>query len=609
MDRNSVIGLVLIALIIFSGTFLFNSIEKPPKSKTTEHADTAKEANPTTSKVDTSVQESVLDTANKDTTKTIWTPFLSGENKTVTIENKDLKVKISTLGGMVSSVELKNYKDYNKKPLYLIKNGSSAYGYQFLYNGEALNTSRFYFKTESQSAFVKNEKDSASVSMVLDLGGGKKITQTYSLKGEGFMVNHRLGLDGMNTIIPKTETYLNVDWHDTIIRHESDSATLQNNTTVHYLENESHNYLTETKNDSIDLKLNTRWISFKEQFFCQSLIYDKEFRDGQVSNRRLDLFGDKINAMHTLMRMPYDHAANASYDFRFYFGPLRYATLTPYNLQLEKQIPLGWSFFLTSWVNRFIIIPIFNFLSMFVGSFGIIILLLTIIIKLIVLPFTYKSYLSTAKMKILKPELDEMKAKFKDDAVRQQKEQMAMYRKAGVSPLGGCLPTLFQIPILIAMFRFFPSSIELRQQSFLWATDLSTYDSIYNFGFNIPFYGNHISLFTLLMTISTILYTRFNSAMVPQQKEMQWLSYLMPIMFLGFFNNYAAGLSYYYFLFNVLTFAQQYLFGKFIDTAKLHAQIEENKKKPVNNTKSKWQLRLEEMQKKQQQSRKPAGKK
>ena len=270
-----------------------------------------------------------------------------------------------------------------------------------------------------------------------------------------------------------------------------------------------------------------------------------------------------------------------------------------YNSGFEELIPLGWGIF--GWVNQYIIINIFDLLNNYFTSFGIIILLLTLIIKLGLSPFTYKAFLSQAKMKVLKPEIETITEKNKGkDQMKVQQETMSLYRKAGVNPMGGCLPMLFQFPILIAMFQFFPASIELRQESFLWADDLSSYDSIYNLGFNIPFYGDHISLFTLLMTISTLLYTRMNSSMATgQMAQMKWMMYLMPIMFLGFFNNYAAGLTYYYFLANMFTMTQQYFMMRFVDEKGILAQIEANKKKPAK-PKSKFQKKLEEMQKQQE---------
>jgi YidC/Oxa1 family membrane protein insertase len=272
---------------------------------------------------------------------------------------------------------------------------------------------------------------------------------------------------------------------------------------------------------------------------------------------------------------------------------------------LHRIIPLGWGIF--GWVNKIIVIPVFNYLSGFISNFGIIILILTIFIKIILLPLTYKSYQSQAKMKILKPELDEIKAKMGKDMGKLQAEQMKLYKRAGVSPLGGCLPMLLQMPILIAMFRFFPSSIELRQEAFLWAKDLSTYDSIWNFpnGFSIPFYGDHVSLWTLLMTISTIIYTRMNNDMMATggdaAKQMKIISYIMPVMFLGFFNSYSSALSYYYFLANVLTFGQQYLFKIAMDENKLRSKIEANKLKKTEMKKSRWVQRMEDLQRQRTQ--------
>jgi YidC/Oxa1 family membrane protein insertase len=306
--------------------------------------------------------------------------------------------------------------------------------------------------------------------------------------------------------------------------------------------------------------------------------------------------------MYYKVGIPYAGVADEAIGMSLYFGPNKYNILRKYKLDLERQIPLGWSFFLMQWINRFAVLPVFNFLGSFGWNYGIVILVLTILLKTVLYPVAYKTYLSSAKMRLLKPEVDEISQKYpkKEDAMKKQQATMAMYKKAGVNPMSGCIPVLLQMPILIAMFRFFPASIELRQEAFLWANDLSTYDSVLSLPFTIPFYGDHVSLFCLLMTISTIIYTYMNNQMMgsgaQQMPGMKTMMYLMPIMFLGIFNSYSSGLSYYYLLVNLITFAQMYIFRWFIDEDKLHKKIQENKLKPVKV--SGFQKRLEDMAKK-----------
>jgi YidC/Oxa1 family membrane protein insertase len=300
--------------------------------------------------------------------------------------------------------------------------------------------------------------------------------------------------------------------------------------------------------------------------------------------------------------VPLDPNAKQGFPMHMYFGPTRYKTLKKYDLDLERQIPLGWSSpYILGWINRFAVIPVFNLLESTGLNYGIIILILTILLKIVLFPIAYKTYMSSAKMRVLKPEIDEINKRIpKEKTMERQQATMSLYKKAGVNPLAGCIPMLLQMPILIALYRFFPASIELRQQSFLWATDLSTYDSVLNLGFNIPMYGDHISLFTLLMTISTIIYTKVNNQLMGTQQQMPGMKvmmYLMPVMFLGFFNNFAAGLSYYYFLANMLTFLQMWIIRRSVDEAAIHRQIQENKKKPDTKKKSGFQKRLEYMAK------------
>jgi YidC/Oxa1 family membrane protein insertase len=333
-------------------------------------------------------------------------------------------------------------------------------------------------------------------------------------------------------------------------------------------------------------------------FFASTLIADTPLLSADIKTELTKKDPRYVGVFKADISLPYEGKATENIKLKFFFGPSHYSTLKQYDLSLERQINLGYA--IVRPVNKWIIIPTFNFLRQYINNFGIIILLLTIFIKLIIFPFTYKSYHSQAKMKALKPEVDEINAKFgKDKPMEKQQAVMSLYKKAGVNPLGGCLPMLFQFPVLVAMFFFFPTSIELRQQSFLWANDLSTYDSILTLPFTIPFYGNHVSLFCLLMTITTIISTYMNSQTqsTDAMPGMKTMMYLMPVMFLFILNGYASGLSYYYFLANVITIGQIYVFRFMIDEEKIRAQIQLNKKKPV--VKSKFQQKLEEMQKQQ----------
>jgi YidC/Oxa1 family membrane protein insertase len=360
--------------------------------------------------------------------------------------------------------------------------------------------------------------------------------------------------------------------------------------------------ISESDEEKKSLDPNVKWIGFKQQFFTSVIIADSTFKKADIETATMHGSKKYVKNYSAAIIIPYHHHNNESIGMRLYFGPNHFKTLKQYDIELEKQINLGWKIF--GWLNRLLTIPIFNFLNGFNLNFGIIILILTVILKLLLLPIAYKTVLSSAKMRVLKPEIDELNEKHKnDDPMKKQQATMALYKQAGVNPMAGCIPVLLQMPILIALFSFFPASIELRQQGFLWANDLSTYDSVYNFGFSVPWYGDHVSLFALLMTASTLLYTWSNSQLMGtsnQMPGMQWMMYLMPILFLGFLNNYSAGLSWYYFLANMITFGQTWLMQKFaIDSAALHATIQENKKKPVKT--SKFQQRLEQMTKERQQ--------
>ena len=441
--------------------------------------------------------------------------------------------------------------------------------------------------------------------MKLIAEGNRFLEYVYTLKEGDYMMNFNVNSNGLNSLIPSNQNTLELDWILNLPHTEKSLENERMYSTVYYKYlNDDVDYLSETKDDEEELSGKAQWIGFKHQFFSSVLINNNGFDRSAIIKAKTHKGSKKfVRELSANITLPYTHKSEESIPLKFYFGPNHYQSLSTYNMNLERMIPLGWGIF--RWVNKYAVIPMFNWLDNSVTNYGIIILIMTIIIKMILAPFTLKAYKSQAKMKVLKPEMDKIQEKHKDkDPMKAQQEVMALYKKTGVNPLGGCLPMLLQMPILFAMFRFFPASIELRQKSFLWADDLSSYDSIMSLPFEIPFYGDHVSLFTLLMTISTILYTRMNSQMSgPQMAQMKWMMYLMPIMFLGFFNNYAAGLSYYYFLANMITFGQQFVMRKFfIDENVIIAQIENNKKKPTK--KSNFQKRLEEMARKQQQAAK-----
>ena len=407
----------------------------------------------------------------------------------------------------------------------------------------------------------------------------------------------------MQNFIASNSSELNLHWQITSPSVEKDLTSQQNASTIYfkYLNDEVDN-LNARKDSKKSLETKVQWVSFKEQFFSSILIAEKGFeKPTDVEIATIPNSTKSIKTYKSNLSLAYNHLSDEKINLSFYFGPNHYNTLKTYGLDLEKEIYLGWNIF--SYVNKAIVIPTFDFLNRFNFNYGIIILLLTIFIKLLLFPIAYKTYLSSAKMRILKPEIDEINKKHGDDPMKKQQATMALYRQAGVNPLAGCIPVLLQLPILTALFSFFPAAIELRQQSFLWATDLSTYDSILELPFSIPFYGSHVSLFTLLMTVSTLLYTYSNSQLMggtnDQVPGMKVMMYAMPIFFLGIFNNYSAGLSYYYFLANMITFGQTYLMRKFIDEKALHAKIQENKRKPVKQ--SNFQKRLEDLAKQRQQ--------
>jgi len=639
MDRNTIIG----AVLIFSILIGFSYFNKPSEKQlaAAKHSRDSLELVRTdnqkqlekAAKLD-SVQAEVAATTQNDSLSSdqdkarndkfgVFAAASVGQEKFYVIENNLIKVTFSNKGGRIYSVELKDYKTYDHKPLILFEGKTSKFGLNFFAQNRSIETESFYFvpsdsiadqvingpvvkkgKEGNEKFNESNKGDSKTISMKLFAGDGKYIEYKYTLKYNSFLVGFELNTKGMDKTITANSNYLNFNWNIDVPRQERKSNMGEDSyTTIYYKYlDDAVDKISTGKSGAESLRTKTKWISFKQLFFSSALIADESFPTIDIKTTLTKEDPRYLGNFNADVALPYEGKDSESIKMKFFFGPNHYNTLKQYDLSMENLINLG--YIIVRQVNQWIIIPTFNFLRNYISNFGIIILLLTIFIKLLIFPFTYKSYHSQAKMKALKPEIDEINEKFgKDKAMEKQQATMALYKKAGVNPMGGCLPMLFQFPVLIAMFFFFPTSIELRQQSFLWATDLSTYDSIMTLPFTIPFYGSHVSLFCLLMTVTTIISTHLNSqtqstAAMPGMKTMM---YIMPVMFLFILNSYASGLSYYYFLANVITIGQMYVFRFMVDEDKIRAQILINKKKPV--VKSSFQQKLEDMAK--QKSVKP----
>ncbi len=636
MNRDNIIGLILI-LVILIGFGILNAPTEEEKQQIRRQQDSIAAAQQANQERIRQAEEAALpltpsdgtleeDIASQDTSATdtavlrdrmgLFAGTARGQQDLITLSSELLEIKISRKGGLIESVQLKDYLTWEKEPLYLITGDNNIFNVQFYSANRLISTQDLYFTPEFSSGqeqtydqLTVSGNDSLVLSMRLypdnhSEQSPKYIEFVYTLRGDDYRVGFNINTVGMQDVIAANNTILNLDWQVDLQRQEKNRKNEMNITTTHYMYvNEEVDNLKETSDDTDNLSTGIKWIAFKQQFFSSVLIADNSFGGAVIATKSFEETNEELlKRMTASIDIPYNSRENNTIPMSFYFGPNHFNTLKSYDLELETLIPLGWAIF--GWINRFIVIPVFNVLDSFNWNYGIIILVLTLMLKTVLFPIAYKTYLSSARMRVLKPDIEELGKKFpkKDDAMKKQQATMALYKKAGVNPMAGCVPMLLQFPILIAMFRFFPASIELRQQGFLWADDLSAYDSILSLPFEIPWYGDHVSLFTILMTVSTIIYTRMNSEMMntgTQMPGMKTMLYFMPVMLLFVFNGYASGLSYYYFLANVITFGQMYAFRFMIDEDKIRMKIEANKKKPVKR--STWQKRLEDMAKKQEQ--------
>lgn len=535
----------------------------------------------------------------------------SGQESIYTIANDKIEVAFTTKGAQPYSVKVQKYRTYDSTDLYLFKPGNSEMGIG-IYTGENINTKDFVFQL--------TEKTDSSIVMRLPFRNGGYIQQKYTLRPGTFVVSNELSFIGMEGVIPRNVSYYDFDWDVTIPRMEKGYKNEVQYSKVDYYFGGDKKPEEIGRGRNADKRIENRveWFAFQQQFFSAIMRPVNQFASGELAINFIEEDDPSHNLMDCAAKMRGDFKVsnNVVINNEFYFGPNHYKTLKSYGQKYEKIIPLGgW---MVGWFTKWVIIPLFDFLHKFISNFGIIILLMTLFIKIVVLPFAYKSYSSSAKMQALKPEMDKLNAKYpkQEDALKKQQATMDLYKRAGVNPMGGCLPMLLQLPILWAMFRFFPASIELRQQPFLWADDLSAYDTIplLDFGTRIPLLGDHISLFALLMAVSMFLYSKITtqgqmSSNDPNTASMRFMSvWMMPIMMFFICNSLSSGLTYYYLLSNLITMIETWIIKKFfVRPEDVLAKLKASEGKP--QPKSKWQQRLEEAQKMQRQMMKEQEKK
>lgn len=539
----------------------------------------------------------------------------------LTIENELLKADLTSLGANIEQVTLKEYKTYHKDSVRFFTENGNSYGLNLSIGSKVLRTNELNFEvfvndkpyTGGEKLSVKG-KDSLVVSMRL-YADADTLTKNrgyleyrYTLRGDDYRIGYSIITNNLDKVITDRTT-LEFVWNSKLRLKEKDGNVERKNSSIYYLLKDEVEYLKE--NGADDQKeengIPIKWVSFKQQFFSTALIAESSNDFAYAKMQTITEKGQHDKYLRTMkadLNIPFDGDKEYfKYDMNFFFGPNKYSVVSDYNIDMEQIIPLGWGFFLLHWINRFVVLPVFNFLQQFGWSMGIIILVLTILVKLVLFPLAYKSYSSSAKMRVIAPEVQKINEKYpkQEQAMQKQQAIMNLYKRAGINPMAGCLPMLLQFPILVAMFRFFPASIELRQQSFLWADDLSSYDSILDLPFNIPFYGAHISLFCLLMTVAQIFYTRITMKQQPQNNSMpgmKFMMYFMPVMMLFILNSQSAALNYYYLISLCITFIQMFAIQKSINGEKVLKRLEANSKKPLK--KSKWQQRIEALEKQNQ---------
>lgn len=613
LDINSIIGFVLIfgilLYMLWQNKPTPEQVAAQEKAKQEEVAKEQKAANTTETKVTTpedfsanaatdSVQLAGL--KNKLGAFAYSSTLPSAEDKETVVENGVLKLTFSNKGGFLSEVKLKKFVNYDSIPVYIIKDNNAAFNVNFgTTDNRILNTQDLYFEPT-----VTKNGDNTVVSMKLKVSDTKFLEYRYEIKKDDYMMDFSIRSQGLNDIINSSQA-IDLDWEIKTYRHAK-SISYENRYTdlIYEYEGGKDNNLGQ-RSDTEKTVEDVTYVAYRQHFFTSVLLSDTPFKtatlhsDNLVKNEEIDTVFTKSFAAKLPLELT-GGEINKAMDL--YFGPTDYKVLNAYDKNLDEIVPLGWGIF--GWINRYVFIPLFGFLSSFL-PYGLAIVFMTIMVRIVMSPVTYKSYVSQAKMKVLKPEIAEINEKYKDNAMKKQQETMALYSKAGASPMAGCLPALVQLPVFYALFQFFPSAFDLRQKSFLWAEDLSSYDIIAKLPFHVPFYGDHVSLFPILASVAIFFYMQMTTGqqmasqptqegMPDMSKMMKYMMYFSPLMMLFFFNNYASGLSLYYFVSNMITIGIMLVIKNYIiDEDKIHAKIQENKKKPKKQ--NKFQKKMKEM--------------
>ena len=626
MDKNTLIGITL-CIAIFIGFSIINrpseeqlAMQQRQRDSIAQVEQRQKEADYMQSRMRDSLEKAAAalgDTTLSGSSDSLalakykaqfgkFAPAATGADKDIIISNNKMIVTISTKGAMVKSVQLKDFKTNSGDSLFVMKRDpQNEINLDFFAGNNAISTKNLFFTYDGVSDQQATPNLPCNATFRAYVDSNSWLEFAYALADDCYILDYTISFHNLDGVVNKNSSYIDLTWNQFLPVLERGNSWELNNSGIYYKYDGDDVEDLGLTSDAADEKLagSTKWVAFKGQYFSSILISKSTFANGQLEIQKTS---NRDNLKYAASRLSLPSNAVAD-SMAFYFGPNKFNILKDIEvipddeLDLEDLVPLGWS--IIGWVNRFLIIPLFNWLGSFISSYGLIILIITLIVKAVLLPLTYKSYKSTAAMRVLRPQVEELNKKFPkpEQAMDKQKATMELYRKAGVSPMGGCLPMLLQMPVLIALFRFFPASIELRQQSFLWSDDLSAFDSILDFGFNIPFYGDHISLFALLMAGAMLLQTKISGQMDSGQQMpgMKLMMYMMPVMMLCWFNDYSSGLTYYYFLSNVIAILQIVFIRNNMDEAAILAKLNEKVAKNSGKKKSGLLARLEEAQRKQ----------